>query len=293
MDKLVHGVAADATIRVMAAITTDTVREAVRRHQTSPTVSAAMGRTLTGALLLGSSLKDFDRLTVKIECSGAVEGIVAEALADGKVRGYVKNPFAENISEGGVTIDVPGIVGDGMLTVIRETGFEVGAQRDPYVGSVKLVSGEIGKDIANYLMTSEQIPSAVLLGERLMKDEPFVECAGGVMIQMMPGADDNFAVMIEDTIMHAPKLTDVIREGATPKDLLETVMGLIDFEILEERDVCFRCNCSLERAAALIASLGKEEIRSMLEEDKGAKMTCGFCNEHYSLSEQDLQKMLI
>lgn len=292
MDKLVHGIAADATIRVMAAITTETVREAVRRHQTSPTVSAALGRSLTGALLLGSSLKDYDRLTVKIECSGAVEVIVAEAVADGKVRGYVRNPLAENTSATGIRVDVPSVVGTGMLTVIRETGFDVGAQRDPYVGSVKLVSGEIGNDIAHYLMKSEQIPSAVLIGERLMKEDPFIECAGGVMIQMMPGADDNFAVMIEDTILHAPKLTDVIREGATPTELISMVMGLIDFQILEERDVCFKCSCSLERAAALVASLGKEEVRSMLEEDKGAKMTCGFCNEHYELSEADLEKML-
>ena len=292
MDKLVHGVAADATIRVMAAITTETVREAVRRHRTSPTASAALGRTLTGALLLGSSLKEFDRLTVKIECSGAVEGIVAEASADGKARGYVRNPVAERVSDGGLRIDVPEIIGEGMLTVIREAGFDIGLHREPYVGSVKIVSGEIGRDIANYLMMSEQIPSAVLLGERLMKEDPFIECAGGVMVQLMPGADENLAVMIEDTILHAPKLTDVIRDGATPVDLMEMVMGLIGFDVVEEKSVEFKCSCSMERATGLIASLGEVEIKSMIEEDKGARMTCGFCNEEYVLAESDLAAML-
>ena len=292
MDRLVHGIAADATIRVMAAITTETVREAVRRHRTSPTASAALGRTLTGALLLGSSLKEFDRLTVKIECSGAVEGIVAEAVTDGKVRGYVKNPIAEKAVREGFAVDVPAIIGEGTMTVMREAGFDIGLHRDPYVGSVKLVSGEIGRDIANYLMMSEQIPSAVLLGERLMREDPHIECAGGVMVQMMPGADENFAVMIEDTIMHAPKLTDVIRDGATPIDLIQMVMGLIDFEVLDEKPVRFACNCSLERAYNLVAALGGEEIRSMLAEDKGAKMSCGFCSEEYVLTESDLEKML-
>jgi molecular chaperone Hsp33 len=292
MDQLVHGIAADATIRVMAAITTETVREAVRRHRPSPTVAAALGRSLTGALLLGSSLKEFDRLTVKIECSGAVEGIVAEAVADGKVRGYVRNPDAENQSADGVGIDVPGVIGEGMMTVVRESGFDLGLHREPYVGSVKLVSGEIGRDIANYLLMSEQIPSAVLLGERLMKEDPFVECAGGVMVQLMPGADENLAVMIEDTIVHSPKLTDVIREGATPLDLMQMVMGVVGFEVLEEKAVEFRCNCSRERAHRLISSLGATEIKSMLEEDKGAKMTCGFCNEEYVLTEADLAAML-
>jgi molecular chaperone Hsp33 len=292
MDKLIHGIAADATVRVMAAITTDTVREAVRRHQTSPTVSAALGRVVTGTLLLGASLKEFDRLTVRIEAKGAVEGIVAEALEGGKVRGYVKNPIAELPPKANGKFDVSGIVGEGMLYVTRESGFDLGLYREPYVGSVPITSGEIAEDFAYYLAKSEQIPSAVLLGVLLQPDDPFVTCAGGVMIQMLPTSNENIAVMIEDTIRHAPQLTTAIKEGATPEDLLKMTLGIIDYEILGENDVRFQCNCSFERAVQLISALGSAEVKSMLEEDKGAQMTCGFCNEIYTLNEEDLRKML-
>ncbi len=292
MDKLVHGLAADATVRVMAAVTTDVVREAVRRHQTSPTVSAALGRLLTGTLLLGASLKEFDRLTVKIEGKGEVEGLVAETVSGGKVRGYVRNPHVDLPQRSDGSFDVSGIVGDGMIYVIRESGFEIGLHREPYVGSVPLMTGEIAEDIAHYLLRSEQIPSAVMLGVTLRPDEPYVRHAGGVMIQMLPTANPNVAVMIEDTILHAPRVTDAIRDGAMPEDLLKLMLGIIDYEILGETDVRFQCNCSFERAVSLIASLGKAEVRSMLEEDRGATMTCGFCNETYKLSEADLESIL-
>lgn len=292
MDKLIHGTAADGTIRVMAAITTDIVSEAVRRHQTSPTVSAAFGRVLTGTLLLGSTLKDFDRLTVKIDAGGAIEGIVAEANAEGKVRGYVRNPQAELPPKENGKFDVSGIVGGGMFHVIRESGFDVGLYREPYHGSVPVVSGEIAEDFAFYLAKSEQIPSAVLLGVLLQKDEPYVKAAGGVMLQMMPGANEHIITMIEDTIAHAPHLTSIIDENATPQDLARLALGVIDFEVLEEKPIEFKCNCSYERAVALISSLGKEEVESMLIEDKGATMTCGFCNETYRLTEEDLKEIL-
>ena len=292
MDKLIHGTAADGTVRVMAAITTDLTAEAVRRHQTSPTVSAALGRVLTGTLLLGSSLKELDRLTVKIESDGAVEGIVAEANADGKVRGYVKNPSAELPTKENGKFDVSGIIGEGMFYVIRESGYEIGLYREPYVGSVPIVSGEIAEDFAYYLAKSEQIPSAVLLGVLLQNQAPFVKSAGGVMIQMMPGANEHIITMIEDTINHAPHITSVINEGGGAQDLAKLALGEIDFEILEEREIAFECNCSFDRAVSLISSLGHEEVASMLAEDKGATMTCGFCNEIYTLDETDLQKLL-
>ena len=292
MDKLVHGTAADGTVRIMAAISTEIVKEAVRRHETSPTVSAALGRVLTGTLLLGSSLKDFDRLTVKIESDGAVKGIVAEANAEGKVRGYVRNPHSELPPNGNGKFDVKGIIGEGMFYVIRESGYEIGLHREPYVGSVPIVSGEIAEDFAYYLAKSEQIPSAVLLGVLLQNQEPFVTAAGGVMIQMMPGANEHIITMIEDTIRHAPHITSVISDGATPKELVKLALGEINFEILEEKEIEFACNCSFERAVSLIGALGRDEVASMLEEDKGAKMTCGFCNELYTLDENDLRKML-
>ncbi|CAN5317216.1 Hsp33 family molecular chaperone HslO [soil metagenome] len=292
MDKLIHGMAADETIRVLAAVTTDSTAEAVRRHGTSPTASAALGRVLTGTLLLGATLKDFDRLTTKIDCDGPIEGITAEANAHGEVRGYVKNPVAEMPPRPDGKFDVSGIVGSGTFYVIRESGFDIGLHRDPYVGSVPITSGEIAEDFAYYLAKSEQIPSAVLLGVLLQKAEPFVVASGGVLIQMLPGANEHIVTMIEDSIIHAPHLTSIIKEGATPADLLQTVLGVIDFEILGETPVAYKCSCSHEKAMAMVAALGKAEVESMLAEDNGASITCGFCNERYDLTSGDLSTLL-
>jgi molecular chaperone Hsp33 len=292
MDKLIQGTAAGGTIRVLAAITTDVVAEAIRRHQTSPTVSAALGRLLTACLLLGATLKDFDRLTVRIECNGPVGGMTAEADRNGHVRGYVKNADAEAPARSDGKFNVGGIIGDGTFYVIREAGFDIGLHRDPYVGSVPIVSGEIAEDLAFYLAKSEQIPSAVLLGVLLTNSEPYVTSAGGILIQMMPGANEHIITMIEDTISHAPQVTTVIKDGATPEDLVRLALGEIGFEVLEERPVQFKCNCSMEKAITMIASLGRNEVESMLAEDNGAVMSCGFCSEIYQLTDDDLKNIL-
>ena len=292
MDKLIHGTAAGEMIRFMAAITTDTLTEAVRRHKTSPTASAALGRVLTGTLLLGASLKEFDRLTVKIQAKGDIGGIVAETNKNATVRGYVQNPAADAPAKENGKFDVSGIIGDGLFYVIRESGFDIGLHREPYVGSVPITSGEIAEDFAYYLAKSEQIPSAVLLGVLLQNTEPFVAASGGVIIQILPDANEHIVTMIEDTIRHAPHLTTVIRDGATAEDLLKLALGEIDYKILEEKDVKFECNCSFERAVSLISSLGRTEVESMLAEDNGAMMDCGFCNENYKLEEAHLRQIL-
>src|SRR5690606_33138827 len=292
MDKLIHATAADGTVRVLAATTTSIAAEAIRRHQTSPTSSAALGRMLTGTLLMGATLKDFDRLTAKIDCRGPVEGIVAEATNIGTVRGYVKNPVAELPANENGKFDVSGIVGEGTFYVIREAGFDIGFRPDPYVGSVPIVSGEIAEDFAYYLVKSEQIPSAVLLGVLLQNEEPWVSASGGLMVQMMPGANEHIITMIEDTIRHAPHLTSIIRDGGGPEDLIKMALGEIDHELLETKDVAFACTCSQEKARSMIGALGPDEVRSMLAEDGGAVMTCGFCNETYSLGEEELKEIL-
>ena len=292
MDNLIHATAADGTIRVLSTITTDVVAEAIRRHQTTPTASAALGRVLTGTLLMAATLKDFDRLTVRLECDGPVGGIVAEGTVNGFVRGYVKNPEADLPPRDDDKFDVAGVIGKGMFYVVREAGFDIGLHRDPYVGSVPIVSGEVAEDFAYYLAKSEQLPSAVMLGVLLNNTEPFVRASGGVFVQMMPGANEHIITMIEDTIAHAPHLTSVIKEGATAEDLARLALGDIDFEVLEKRNVEFKCNCSIERARTLIASLGSNEVRSMLDEDKGAVMSCGFCSEVYQLDEGDLEEIL-
>jgi molecular chaperone Hsp33 len=295
-DTLVYGTASDATVRCMAAVTTNLVAEAVQRHATSPTVAAALGRTLTGTLLLGSSLKELDRLTVQIVGDGPIGGITAEANARGEVRGYARNPEAEvPLNETG-KLDVRAVVGQGMFYVTRESGYDIGLYRDPYRGSVPIVSGEIAEDFAYYLTKSEQIPSAVMLGVLLRAQEAseaFVAAAGGLMIQIMPGASEKTVAAIETSVSRAPHTTTMIREGASPADLLRTALGDIQFEILEEREVSFACPCSHERAISLISSIDRAELESMLREDKGAVMNCHFCNESYSLNEAQLEAILL
>ena len=294
-DTLIHGTAAGGTVRCMAAVTTNLVAEAARRHATSPTVTAALGRTLTGTLLLGSSLKELDRLTVQIMGDGPIGNITAEANAQGQVRGYVSNPDAHAPLNHNGKFDVRGVVGSGMFYVTRESGYEVGLYREPYRGSVPLVSGEIGEDFAYYLTKSEQIPSAVMLGVLLRASQPdaaFVSAAGGLMIQIMPGADEQTVAAIERSVSQTPQTTTMIREGARPADLLRTALGPLEFEMLDEKQVSFACPCSYERAVSLISSIDRAEVESMLREDRGAVMTCHFCNETYRMGEATLESIL-
>lgn len=295
-DKLIRGTAAGDSVRCMAAVTTGVVAEAVARHQTSPTVSAAFGRVLTGTLLLGSSLKELDRLTVQIASDGPVEGITAEVNAQGLVRGYVRNPAAEaaGLNAAG-KFDVRGVIGQGTFYVTYESGYEIGLYREPYRGSVPIVSGEIAEDFAHYLTQSEQIPSAVMLGVLMRAREAsdcYVEAAGGVMIQILPGADPKIVSDVEETVRRAPQTTAMIREGAEPIDLLRTALGDVPFEMLEEKPVAFSCPCSYERAVSLISSIDPAELEVMRREDRGATMTCHFCNEDYRLGEAELEKII-
>lgn len=292
-DTLVRGTAADGTVRCMAAVTTDLVAEAQRRHATSPTVAAALGRTLTGTLLLGASLKELDRLTVQIIGDGPIGGITAEANAQGQVRGYVRHPEANPDLNSKGKFDVRGVVGRGMFYVMRESGYDIGLYREPYRGSVPLMSGEIAEDFAYYLTKSEQIPSAVALSVFLrakQADEAArVTAAGGVMIQLMPGADEKTIAAIEAGV---PQTTQMIREGAGPMEMLRTALGPIEFELLDERPVSFACTCSYERFASILASIDRGELETMLREDRGAVMTCHFCNETYYMDEAGLERVI-
>lgn len=294
-DHLIQGTAAGNTIRLIAAVTTDLVDEACRRHQTSPTASAALGRLLTGALLLGRTFKDLEILTLQIRGDGALGAATAEASSHGTVRGYVKNPDAELPPNELGKFDVKGIVkgkGEAMMHVTREAGYEIGLQKEPYTGSVAMVSGEIAEDIAHYLNVSEQINSAVALGIFYELEQAKVTAAGGLLIQAMPDADPNILVMIEDTVSRMPHITKLIRNGADAEQILHEAMGLVDFDVLEKIPVEFRCRCSYERAINLVAALGESEVKDMLEKDKGAELTCGFCNEVYSLDEDALLQIL-
>jgi molecular chaperone Hsp33 len=237
-------------------------------------------------------LKELDRLTVQIACSGPIGGITTEANALGQVRGYVKNPEADAPYNDKGKFDVRAVVGDGMFYVVRESGYDIGLYREPYRGSVPLVSGEIGEDFAYYLLKSEQIPSAVMLGVHLQPEAPYVSAAGGLMIQIMPGADERTVAAIESSVSRTPQVTQMIREGASPTDLLRMALGDLNFDLLGERPVSFSCPCSYERAVSIISSIDRAELEAMLREDRGAVMTCHFCNETYRLDEAALEQML-
>ncbi len=315
-DKLIHATAADNQIRCMAAVTTNLVGEACRRHRTFPTASAALGRVLTGGLLLGSSVKDLEKLTVHFDCDGPIGNIIAQADPYGNVRGYVSNPEADAIemNERG-KFDVRAVVGGGKLYVTRDAGFEIGLMKEPYRGMVPIVSGEIGQDIAYYLAKSEQVNSAVSLGVLMTVDgvedngsengwrEPRtaafsldqlrVAAAGGYIVQMMPSGDENLAAELERNISRAPYATDMVRSGHSPSEMLREVLGDLDLLVLEEKEPRFHCQCSRERALLIISALGREEVQDMIEKDGGAELICHFCNEAYQLSADELGELLV
>jgi molecular chaperone Hsp33 len=294
-DRLIHATAADATVRALAVDSTNLVAEACRRHGTAPTTSAAFGRLLSGALLIGRTYKDLERLTLQVRGDGPVGAIVAESTAHGTVRGYVRNPDADAPPNSLGKLDVKSIVlgdGKGMLHVIREAGYEIGLAREPYYGSVPLVSGEIAEDIAHYLVTSEQINSAVSLGVFIEPEEGRAIAAGGFLIQAMPGITEETIAALERSVSQMPHVTQVLRNSPGPEALLQMALGELNFEVLEEMPVEFRCTCSFERAVNIISALDRAEVEDMLEKDKGAEMTCHFCNEVYFLDEQVLENIL-
>lgn len=309
-DSLIHATAADNQLRCMAARTTVLVGEACRRHKTFPTASVALGRTLTGGLLLGSSLKDLEKITVHFHCDGPIGNIIAQADPRGNVRGYVSNPEADvTVANHLGKFDVRAVVGGGTLYVTRDAGFEIGLHKESYRGSVPIISGEIGEDIAYYLSKSEQIPSAVSLGVLMTVDadgneaqasmEPEfsldrlrVSAAGGFIIQMMPSASDDIIRHLEQTIPKAPPSTEMIRAGLSPVEMLKTALGDLDLLVLEEKEPSFYCQCSRERALQIISALGSDEVADMLAKDNGAQLTCHFCNESYDISGEELNTLL-
>ena len=292
MDHLVQATAADATIRLIAAVTTNLVNEACRRHGTMPTASAALGRTLTGALLLGRTFKDLEYVTIRFDCKGPIGGIVAEASARSTVRGYVKNPLADAPLNAKGKLDVQKIVGEGMLHVIREAGYEIGLMKEPYYGSVPIVSGEIAEDLTHYLAVSEQISSAVSLGVFVESQQDLVTAAGGFLVQVMPGADSEVIEKVDKSILATPHVTELIRGGADARGILQAALGDLAFEVLEEQAVEFHCKCSYERAVSIVTALGREEVEDMLIKDQGAELTCQFCNAVYHLDEAALKGIL-
>jgi molecular chaperone Hsp33 len=310
-DRLVHATAADNQLRCMAAVTTALVGDACRRHRTFPTASAALGRVLTGGLLLGAAVKDLEKITVHFHCDGPIGNIIAQADAHANVRGYVSNPEADSIvmNDNG-KFDVRAIVGGGTLYVTRDAGFEIGLMKEPYRGMVPIMSGEIAEDFAYYLAKSEQVNSAVSLGVLMSVDADGdgnadresaefsldrlrVRAAGGFIVQVMPSADDHLLARLERAVSQAPHASEMVHAGLTPTEMLRTVLGELDLLVLDEKEPRFFCQCSRERALLIISALGRDEVEDMLSRDNGAELICHFCSEAYQISAEELSDLLV
>ncbi|QUV99126.1 Hsp33 family molecular chaperone HslO [Chloracidobacterium sp. MS 40/45] len=290
-DRLLQAVAAGDTVRIVAATTTHLVQEACRRHKSWKTATVALGRTLTGAALLASALKTSERVTIHIEGRGPVGTITAEANAQGEVRGYVQHPQTDVPLRPDGKLNIGAAVGRGVLHVIREGGFEIGLM-EAYRGSVPLVSGEIAEDLTYYLSNSEQVPSAMSLGVYMEAGDGVVGAAGGFLVQVLPDADEATLAHLERAVAAAPPVTQMVKAGATPEDLIRQALGELDWRPLLERPLKFACTCSLARTERLLVALGVEEMQSLLAEQGQAELTCHYCNAVYRLSADDLQRLI-
>jgi molecular chaperone Hsp33 len=285
-DTLARAVAADGSVRVLATVTTDLVEEARRRHDTLPTATAALGRTLTAALLLAATIKRDERLSLELSGDGPLRGVLADATPDGDARGFVYRPKTHLPPRAG-KLDVGGALGHGVLCVMR-VPLADGAL---YRSVVPLVTGEIGEDLASYLVTSEQTPSAVGVGV-FVESDGRVGAAGGWLVQSLPGADPAAIDRIAARVETAQPPSDMVRAGLTPVDMAAALLGEA-VTPLEERPVRFRCRCSPQRALGAIAAMGRAELLDVLAGDRRAEVVCEFCAERYDVGESEIAALLV
>lgn len=285
-DYIVRAAAANTQIRAFAAVTTELVEEARRRHGTSPVATAALGRLLTGGVMMGSMMKnEEDMLTLQIKCSGQIGGLTVTADSQGNVKGYVHNPNVMLPPKNG-KLDVGGALGQGVLTVIKDMGL-----KEPYSGQTILQTGEIAEDLTYYFATSEQVPSSVGLGVLMEKDNT-VRCAGGFIVQVMPFIEDKVLEKLEANIQKIQSVTSMLDNGHTPEEMLGQVLEGLDLEITDTLPAGFHCNCSKERIEKAIISIGKKEIQSMIDDGKEIEVKCHFCNTAYTYSVEELKDLL-
>jgi len=286
-DYLVKALAFDGQVRAYAIKSTDTVSEAQRRHYTWPIASAALGRTISAGVMMGAMLKGEENLTIKVEGDGPIGLILVDSNAKGQVRGYVSNPHVHfDLNEHG-KLDVRRAVGtEGTLSVVKDIGL-----RDYFTGQVPIVSGELGEDFTYYFATSEQVPSSVGVGV-LVNPDNSIKAAGGFIIQLMPGAEDETITKIEERLKTVPPVSKLIDKGLSPEELLNEVLGDNNVSFLDTLPVAFTCKCSKERFANAIISLGEDEIKDMIKEDGQAEAQCHFCNEKYVYTEAELEQLM-
>ena len=286
MNTLTSVVVANAHIYGVAAVTTALVEKARDIHGASPTAAAALGRLLTGGILMGSLLKDAaHRVTLQVSSKGPVRSILVEANGAGQVRGYLGQPAISVPSRNG-KLDVSGAVGKGILHVIRETG-----AAEPYSGTVPLVSGEIAEDLASYFVQSEQIPSAVSLGVFVTPDHT-VGAAGGFLVQFHTNIDDDLVVHIEQALGAVPPVTNLVREGYGPQDILRRALGGLNLAVVKHTAPAWHCGCSRDRVVGALLALGPQQLRQLISEQPETQARCEFCTTEYTFSRQELAHML-
>lgn len=287
-DHIIRALSRDGYVKAMAICSTQMVERARNIHKTTPTATAALGRVLTVTSMMGNLQKvENGALTVQIKGGGPLGTILATSDAKGNVRGYVHNPGITLLEKYAGKLDVGAAVGtDGMLTVIRDL-----QMREPYIGSVALVSGEIADDITAYFAQSEQTPTACALGVLVDVDQS-VKVAGGYLIQLLPGAPDDVIDKIEAGIQKAGAVTPLLSKGMSPRELLECVMGEFDMEFFEGEEVEYRCYCSRDKVSATLITIGKKDLQEIVDEGKPITIECQFCDTVYEFVPQDVEKLL-
>ena len=287
MGEIVRIMTTDGFVMASAITGTDIVARAQEIHHTSPTATAALGRSLLACSMMGNQLKGADNsLTLQIRGDGPLGGITCVSDFEGNVRGYVSNPAADVPRKQEGKLDVGGAVGSGSLTVIKDLGL-----KDPYVGSIALVSGEIAEDVTAYFAESEQIPNACALGVLVRKDSGAVITAGGYLIQLLPGAGEDVIEKVERGIRKVGYVTGRLSEGESALDLVREVLGEFEIEVLETCPVEYRCYCTRDRVVKALVSMGSAEMRSLIDEQGSAELTCQFCDEVYKFGREDLEQI--
>lgn len=286
-DYIVRATAANNQIRAFAATTKNLVEYARGTHNTSPVATAALGRLMTAGAMMGSMMKgENDLLTIKINCSGAMKGLLVTSDSKANVKGYVYNKDVMLPPNEKGKLDVGGAIGLGVLSVIKDLGL-----KEPYVGDTNLVSGEIAEDLTYYFATSEQVPSSVALGVLMNKDNT-VRQAGGFIIQLLPFAEEAVIDKLEKKISEITSITEFLDQGKTPEMILEEILGEFGLEILDTMPTKFYCNCEKERVEKALISVGKKELEEMIQDNKPIEVNCHFCNTNYIFEIEDLKELL-
>ncbi len=286
-DYLVRGMTMDGMVKVVAIRSTELVRRGAQLQNTTPNATAAFGRALTAASMMGNMQKvDNGSMTLQIKGDGPIGTIVCVSDPTGNVRGYVYEPNVPLVEKHPGKLDVGATVGKGTLTVIRDL-----QMKEPYVGSIPLVSGEIGDDVTAYFAQSEQIPTACALGV-LVDTDLSVKVAGGYLIQLLPGATEETIDAVEKGIQRAGAVTTMLEQGMTPEDILGQVCGDLGVVFMETTEVAYKCYCDRDRVTAALISLGRRELTEIAEEDKTFPVECQFCDQVYKFTPEDIRKIL-